>query len=97
LPESRLLIRILHGGPRQDYLALLVQGEALKESVYVCIMSALPMRQLLLMLRVKGDGSQHFDCGILLKLTEQVGEEHGTRDRKLLLLSRVQEGLLFFD
>jgi hypothetical protein len=49
------------------------------------------------MMRVKGDGSQHFDCGILLKLTEQVCEEHGVRDGKLLLLSRVQEGLLCFD
>lgn len=49
------------------------------------------------MLWVQGDGSQHFDCcGILLKLAEQVSEEHGTRDGKLLL-RRVQEGLLGFD
>ena len=63
----------------------------------MCIMSALPICKLMLMIRVKGDGSQHFDCGILLKLTEQVCEEHGTRYGKLLLLSRVQEGLLSFD
>jgi hypothetical protein len=38
------------------------------------------------MLWVQGDGSQHFDCcRILLKLAEQVCEEHGTRDGKLLL------------
>ncbi len=51
------------------------------------------------MVWVKRGGSQHFDCGIILKLSEQIGEEHGTRETLLLLLllSRVKEGLLGFD
>ena len=87
LPESRLLIAVLHYGPGQYYLPLLVHGEACRElGVCVCITRALHSWLLLVMLCVQGDGSQHFDCcGILLKLAEQVSEEHGTRDGKLLL------------
>jgi hypothetical protein len=51
----------------------------------VCIMRALHFWQLLIV-RVQGYGSEHFDSsGILLKLAEQVGEEHGTGHAMLLL------------
>ena len=78
---------MLHYGPGQYYLALLVHGEACRDlGLCVCILRALHWWQLLVMLWVQGDGSQHFDCcRILLKLAEQVCEEHGIRDGKLLL------------